>query len=165
MILRSLLLWLLLISLVAFGFMLTPGLRFLTAWNTNVLLGALTVLLCLAIGLKSEAFYATRRGRRPLLSVHHAQVLQNGVVYLLAWAGGMDPLAATGALFVGDVLFQARVNSAHGLPLVDPDEQPTYDLGQDEIPKYFYGRGRYLQVIVGILLTLRCDIALWNVIL
>lgn len=159
MLLRSLLMWLLLISLVALCWMLTPAVRVLTAWNTNLMLGAITTVLGLAIGLKSEAFYATRRGRQPLLSVHEAQLLQNGVVYALAWAGGMDAIAAIGAMLIGDMLFQARVNQAHGLPLVDCDEQPTYELGQDEIPKYFYGRGRYLQVIVGILLIL------WNLIL
>lgn len=71
------------------------------------------------------------------------------VVYL-----GWGTVAAVSAALMGDFLFQVGVNLDARLPLVDFREKPTYDIGKTAMKKPFYGRGRYIQAGIGLLLII-----------
>ncbi len=84
-------------------------------------------------------------------NLHAFQVVSTSLLGLVVYGATSMGLAA-GAMLVGDVLFQGMVNLDVGRRFVDVGEAPTWALGPVEVGKLFWGRGRWVQVLVGLAL-------------
>lgn len=124
--------------------------------STTVIIIALVLAAAgvAASGWKSAGFYSGERiGRR---WIHPMQHVVTGALCLLAtlaawpfWPWYYAALAGAGVAWSSAVAFQGFINYDRGAPWIDPDEDPTYELGPIEhFRKLFPGRLRCLQLLL-----------------
>lgn len=111
-------------------------------------LAVVAVLAVTASGVLNGAFY--HRDRRNTW-VHPVQLVEMFFILLLFFLATGNAVASVGVALLSNVLFQAGINRVgYDHPLVWAGEAATYKVGSVDVPKEFYGRGRYVQALVGI---------------
>lgn len=97
----------------------------------------------------SQAWYASAWYARKSHLIHPAQTAFTWSIHAAAYAvldRRTDYLAFS---LLSDGAFQMFVNHGVGRPLIYHNEPATWDLYGHPIPKPFYGRGRWVQIVIG----------------
>lgn len=120
--------------------------------------GALFLTVAL-FGIENASTYGARRKGEPLewVDYHALQLMQTGLVGLLAVAPALAWWEAYGAIVCAMPFFQGFINVGARLHFFDRGEDRTYSFFTRKVPKPIRGQWRLLQIPLGVALTYYTD--------